>query len=119
MIWSYTSSPLKHLHGVWRNCCFWEWVYLFAPHLDASVLRPEDDFRKVVTPNNCLAMSSSKIGSCSSETGYVRGRPQDQVVCFSEEITGTKTKRVEVSWFLFPLKIVFVAQILSMAEERH
>jgi hypothetical protein len=58
-------------------------------------------------------------GSCSSETEYVRGRPQDPVACFSEEITGTKAKRVEVSWFLFPLKIVCVAQILIMAEERH
>jgi hypothetical protein len=66
-----------------------------------------------------LAMSSSKSGSCSSETEYVMGRPQDQVVCFSEDITGTKTKLVEVSWFLFPLKIVCVAQILSMAQERY
>jgi hypothetical protein len=59
-------------------------------------------------------MISSESGSCSSESEYVSGRPQDQVVGFSEEITGTKSKRVEVSWFLFPLRIVSVAQILSM-----
>jgi hypothetical protein len=49
----------------------------------------------------------------------LREGARTKVVYFSEEITVTKTKRVEVSWLLFPLKIVSVAQILRRSDRKY
>jgi hypothetical protein len=109
MIRSYTSSPPKHLHGVWWNCL--PLCTTFACLCPETRRRNFKWLSREWVPVRVVPVAR-KLSTLGEGAGT-------KVVYFSEEITGTKTKRVGVSWFLFPLKIVSVAQILRRSDREY